>query len=82
VFGIDHSQLPKLGERAAIALLAGPLGERYCGGEDWLDGGRSDFKLASAALKYTTTSYADIVVKTERIVARVVFAGVASRRLA
>ena len=77
VYGIDHAQLPKLGERAALALLAGPLGERYCGGADWLDGGKSDFTLAVRALKYTTISHADLVRQTEEIVAE--WHGLASR---
>ena len=68
VYGIDHSQLPKLGAPAAISLLAGPLGEKYCGGPDWLAGGQSDFKLAAEALKYTEISYADLVRQTEELI--------------
>jgi hypothetical protein len=77
VYGISHAQLPKLGERAAIALMAGPLGERFCSGPDWIDGGQSDFKLVVAALKYTNLTYADLVVKTEAIVRE--WYGLASR---
>src|SRR5216684_6801343 len=67
-FGISHAQLPQLGERAAIALLAGGLGEKFCGGPDWLEGSRNDFALAVQALKYTEISYSELVRQTEAIV--------------
>jgi hypothetical protein len=60
--------LPRLGAPAAISLLAGPLGERFCGGPDWLAGGGSDFALAAEALRYTTISYSELVRQTEQIV--------------
>jgi hypothetical protein len=66
--GIDHSQLPRLGAPAAISLLAGPLGERYCGGVDWMAGGQSDFALAAEALKYTEVSYSELVKQTEQLI--------------
>ena len=57
-----------LGERAAIALLAGGLGEKFCGGPDWLEGSRNDFALAVQALRYTDVSYSELVSRTEEII--------------
>jgi hypothetical protein len=67
-FGMSHAQLPKLGAPAAIALLAGGLGEKFCGGPDWLEGSRSDFKLAVEALRFTDVTHEELVTRTERIV--------------
>lgn len=67
-FGLSHAQLPRLGERGAIALLAGGLGEKFCGGMDWLEGSRGDFELAIEALRFTKVSYTDLVRRTEEIV--------------
>jgi hypothetical protein len=76
-YGIAHAQLPQLGERAAIAFLAGGIGEQFCGGPDWLEGSRSDFALAVQALKYTEVSYSELVRRAEEIVRE--WYGLASR---
>jgi hypothetical protein len=67
-FGITRANLPSFGARAAIALLAGGLGERMAGGENWLDGSASDFEQAIEALKYTKIDYAELVRQTEQII--------------
>ena len=76
-FGISHAQLPLLGVRGAIALLAGGLGEKFCEGPHWEEGSLSDFELAVKALRYTDVSYVELIRRTNAIVRE--FYGLASR---
>jgi hypothetical protein len=76
-FAIRRALLPRYGARAAIALLAGGLMEKFAGGPDWIESSTTDFAQVIESLRYTKTEYAELLRKTEEIVAA--WFGLASR---